>query len=74
MIRGTFYPVTLKVNVNPWNDLNVIVETIPDYFVDMRINRKKWRDISRKSRILFLTKNFVYDIRETISITEASFE
>ena len=30
MTRGTFYPMTLKHNVNEWNDINVIVETIPE--------------------------------------------
>ena len=29
MTRITFFPITLKGNVNPWNDINVIVETIP---------------------------------------------
>ena len=74
MARGTFYPMTLKGNVNPWDHMNVIVETIPE-LVEMRINLKKWRDILRKSlKNTLLTKNFVYDIHETISITEASFK
>ena len=30
MTRGTFYPVTLNGNVNPWNDMNVIVESTPE--------------------------------------------
>ena len=30
MTRGTFYPMTLKQNVNAWNDMIVIVETIPE--------------------------------------------
>ena len=30
MTRGTFYPMTLNDNVNPWNDMNVIVETTPE--------------------------------------------
>ena len=30
MTRGTFYHMTLKGNVNPWNDMNVTVETIPE--------------------------------------------
>ena len=30
MTRGTFYLMTLKGNVNPWIDMSVIVETIPE--------------------------------------------
>ena len=30
MTRGTFYPMTLNDNVNPWKDINVIVESIPE--------------------------------------------
>ena len=30
MTRGTVYPVSLEHNVNAWNEMNVIVETIPD--------------------------------------------
>ena len=30
MTRGTFYPVTLDGNVNPWNNMNVIVESTPE--------------------------------------------
>ena len=30
MTRGTFYPMTLKGNVNPWDHMNVVVETIPE--------------------------------------------
>ena len=41
MMRGTFYPMTLNDNVNPWIDINVIVESIPE-LRGMRINRKKW--------------------------------
>ena len=41
MTRGTFYPMTLNDNVSPWNDINVIVESIQN-FVDMKINWKKW--------------------------------
>ena len=52
MTRGTFYPMTLKGNVNPWIDMNVIVETIPK-LCGHEDQSKKWRDISRKSRILF---------------------
>ena len=39
MMRGTFYPMTLNDNVNPWKDINVIVESIPE-LCGMRINRK----------------------------------
>ena len=41
MMRGTFYPMTLNDNVNPWNDINVIVESILE-LCGMRINLKKW--------------------------------
>ena len=30
MTRGTFYPMTLKGNVNPWDHMNVVVKTIPE--------------------------------------------
>ena len=30
MTRRTFYPMTLKSDVNPWIDMNVVVETIPE--------------------------------------------
>ena len=41
MMTATFYPMTLNDNVNPWNDINVIVESIPEH-CGMRINQKKW--------------------------------
>ena len=31
--RGTFSPMALKVNLNPWNDMNYIAETIPEFCV-----------------------------------------
>ena len=40
IMRGTFYPMTLNDNVNPWKDINVIVESFPE-LCGMRINRKK---------------------------------
>ena len=73
MTRGTFNPVTLEHNVNAWNDMNVIVETIPE----LHGHEDQLKEVEGyigeiKSTLLF--KDFVYDIRETISISEASFE
>ena len=31
--RETFYPITLKGSLNPWNDMNYIAETIPEFCV-----------------------------------------
>ena len=73
MTRGTFYPTTLKGNVNLWNDMNVIVETIPELCVHEDQSKEVEGSIEEIKNTRF-TNNFVYDIQETISITEASFE
>ena len=73
MTRGTFYPMTLKHNVNEWNDINVIVETIPELCGHEDQSKEVEGYIEEIKNALF-SKNFVYDIRETISITNASFE
>ena len=73
MTRGTFYPMTLKHNVNEWNDINVIVETIPELCGHEDQSKEVEGYIEEIKNTLF-SKNFVYDIRETISITNASFE
>ena len=67
MTRGTFYPMTLNDNVNPWNDMSVIVETIPE----LCGHKDQSKEVECYVEEI---KNFVYDIRETISITEASLE
>ena len=72
MTRGTFYPMTLKHNVNAWNNINVIAETIPELCGHEDQSKEVERYIEEIKNTL-LSKNFVYDIRETISITEASF-
>ena len=73
MTRGTFYPMTLKGNVNPWIDMNVIVETIPE-LCGHEDQSKEVEGYIEKIKNTLLTSDFVYDIQETISITEASFE
>ena len=73
MTRGTFYPMTLKGNVNPWIDMNVIVETIPE-LSGHQDQSKGVEEYVEKIKNTLLSKDFVYDIQETISITEASFE
>ena len=73
MTRGTFYPMTLNGNVNPWNDMNVIVETTPE-LCEHEDQSKEVEGYVEEIKNTLLTKNFVYDIKETISITEASFE
>ena len=65
--------MTLKGNVNPWNDMNVIVETIPE-LCGYENQSKGVEGYIEEIKNTLLTKNFVYDIQETISITEASFE
>ena len=65
--------MTLKHNVNEWNDINVIVETIPELCGHEDQSKKVEGYIEEIKNTLF-SKNFVYDIRETISITNASFE
>ena len=73
MTRGTFYPMTLKHNVNEWSDINVIVETIPKLGGHEDQSKEADGYIEEIKNTLF-SKNFVYDIRETILITKASFE
>ena len=73
MTRGTFYPMTLKGNVNPWIDMNVIVETIPE-LCGHEDQSKGVEEYVEKIKNTLLSKDFVYDIQETISFTEASFE
>ena len=69
MTKEIFYPMTLKGNVNPWIDVNVIVETIPE----LCGHEDQSKEVEKIKNTL-LTKDFVYDIQEIISITEASFE
>ena len=73
MTRRTFYPMTLKGNVNPWIDMSVIVETIPE-LCRHEDQSKGVEEYIEKIKNTLLSKDFVYDIQETISITEASFE
>ena len=73
MTRGTFYPMTLKGNVNPWIDMNVIVETIPE-LCGHEDQSKGVEEYMKKIKNTLLSKDFVCDIQETISITEASFK
>ena len=73
MTRGTFYPMTLKGNVNPWNDINVIVETIHE-LSGHEDQLKNVEGYIEEIKNTLLTKNFVYKIQEIISITGASFE
>ena len=73
MTKETFYPITLKGNVNPWNDLNVIVESTTELCGD-EDQPQEVKGYIKKIKNTLVTKNFAYDIQETISITEASFE
>ena len=73
MTRGTLYPMTSKGNVNPWIDMNFIVETIPE-LCGHEDQSKKVEEYVEKIKNTLLSKDFLYDIQETISITEASFE
>ena len=65
--------MTLKGNVNSWIDMNAIVETIPE-LCGHEDQSKEVEGYIEKIKNTLLTKDFVYDIQETISITEASFE
>ena len=65
--------MTLKHNVNEWKDINVIVETIPELCGHEDQLKEVEEYIGEIKNTLF-SKNFVYDIRETILITKASFE
>ena len=73
MTRGTFYPMTLKGNVNLWIDMKVIVETIPE-LCGHEDQSKEVEGYIEKIKNTLLTKDFVYDIQKTISITEATFK
>ena len=73
MMRGTFYPMTLNDNVNPWNDMSVIVETNPE-LCGHEDQSKEVECYVKEIKNIILAKNFVYDITESISITEVSFE
>ena len=65
--------MTLKHNVNEWNDINVIAETILKLCGHEDQSKEVEGYIEEIKNTLF-SKNFVYDIRETISITNASFK
>ena len=75
MTRGTFYPMTLNDNVNPWNDINinVIVESIPE-LCGHEDQSEEVECYVEEIKNALVTKNFVYAIKETIFITEASVE
>ena len=73
MTRGTLYPMTLKDNVNPWNGMIVIVETIPK-LCGHEVQSKEVEGYIEEIKNALITQRFVYDIRETISITKASFK
>ena len=65
--------MTLKHNVNEWNYINVIVETIPELCGHEDRSKEVEGYIEEIKSTLF-SKSFVYDIRETISITNVSFK
>ena len=65
--------MTLKGYVNPWTDMNVIVDTIPE-LCGHEDQSKEVEGYIEKIKNTLLTKDFVYDIQETISVTEASFK
>ena len=67
MTGGTLYPMTLNDNVNRWNNINVITESI------QKICGHEDQSEEVECQTL-VTKNFVYDNKDTISIAEASFE
>ena len=73
MTRGGFYPTTLNENVNPWNNINVIVETTQELCGHEDHSNKAECYVEEIKNIL-LAKNFLYNIRENSFITEASFE
>ena len=53
--------------------MNIIVETIPE-LCEHEDQSKKVEEYVEKIKNTLLSKDFVYDIQETISITEARFE
>ena len=58
LTRGTFYPMTLKGNVNPWIDMNVVVETIPE-FCGHEDQSKGVKEYIEKIKNTLLSKDFV---------------
>ena len=71
--KGTFYPMTLKSDINPWNNMHVVVETIPELCGDEEQSEEMEEYIEEIKNGL-KSKDYIYDIKETISITEANFE
>ena len=68
MTRGTFYGMNLKPNVNAWNDMNVIVVTIPELCGHEDQSKEVEGYIEEIKNFTLLSKNFVYDIQETIRL------
>ena len=73
MRRGTFRPMNLNDNVNPWNDMSVIVETTPE-LCGHENQSKKVECYLKEIKNTLVSKYLVCDIKGTISITEASLE
>ena len=73
MTRGTFCPLTLNDNVNPWNDMSVIVETNLE-LCGHEDQSKEVECYVEELKNILSAKHFGYDIKEPISITEISFE
>ena len=65
MMIETFYPMTLNDNVNPWNDMNVIVETTQE-LCGHEDQSKEVECSVKEIKSILLAKNFVYDIRGTL--------
>ena len=59
--RGTFYPMTLKGDVNPWINMNVIAETIAE-LCGHEDQSKCVEEYIEKIKNTLLSKDFVYDI------------
>ena len=62
MTRGTFYPMTLKGNVNPWNDMNVTVESTPE-LCGHEDQSEEVKGYIEKIKNTLVTKIFAYDIQ-----------
>ena len=73
MTSRAFYPMTLVGNVNPWDDMNVTVESTPDLF-GHEYQSEEVKGYVEEIKNALVTRNFVYDIKQTISTTEVSFE
>ncbi len=71
MIEGTFYPMTLKSVVHPRDNLYVVAEPIPELCGDEEQAREMVEYIEEIKNSL-RSKDFIFNIKETISITEAS--